>query len=525
MAGPQRGYRTRLTTASVNTIGDILASSARQYADRTAIVGYHQGLTFRAVNRLANKFANALGKLGIERGGRVGILLANRWEYAVAYFGIARAGLVSVHLPARFDQSEVEHVLATIPLEALIIDDEMRDRFGWASPFLADSRIIIAGGRTGGEVRMMASMCEEAADDPPDMPIDPDSVSSILFSARATGAPKGVLLTHRGRVLSSAIALWDFGLQADDVIAVTTPLHDTAGLHTWFQTGVLAGASTVLLTEWDPEVFVAAVSTLHVTGAFARPAQLAMLVRHPKFDPQRLASLRLIVYQGAPADPAVIAAVERALPHVRLVQNYGQTATGPMFSQQPEDRRANPRAIGRPNGRLDVALFARPGRHAVVGEIGEIATRGKHVSPGYFGDEASTRELYRAGDEWAWTGDLAVADEHGQWMFAGQTRDTIFAGGANVHPYELERIARQHPHVANCAAFGIPDPMWGELPAIAVVVKPKTQVSTRDIEALFTGAEIGQFKRPRAVFIVDALPTTADGELLRSALKNLISTR
>ncbi len=532
MACAQCARRARLNAADVNTIGDILAVSARQYADRIAIVGYYQGLTFRTIDRLANKFANALGAFGIAHGGRVGILLANRWEYPVAYFGIARAGLASVHIPARFSQSEFEHVLAAIPLDALIIDDGMRDRFNWAAPFLPDSRIIIAGGRTGGAVRMLTTLCEEASDDPPGIAIDPDSVSAILFTGSATGNPRGVLHTHGGRILSSQIALSHFGLQAGDVIAVTTPLTDADGLYTWFQPSILAGASTVLLTDWDPEVFAAAVSTLHITGAFLRPGQLGALIRHPSFDAKRLSSLRLIVLAGATIDPSLIGAIESALPHARLVQSYGRAETGPLFVQEPEVRRAHAgrspppnRArpnIGRPNGRVDAALFVSPGRRAAVGEIGEIATRGKHVSPGYVGDDAGTRELYRGGDEWAWTGDLALADEHGRWTLAGRREDTIVAGGSNVHPFELERIARQHPDVADCAAFGIADATWGELPVMALVVRPQSRVGTRDIEALFTGAQIGQFKRPRAVFIVETLPYSPDGVLRREELQKLV---
>ncbi|MFN0305320.1 MAG: class I adenylate-forming enzyme family protein [Burkholderiales bacterium] len=503
----------------MNTIGDIIAASARQYAERTAIVGYHQGLTFRAVDRLANKFANGLSALGLAPGARVGIIVSNRWEYAIAYFGIAKAGMVSVHISTRYEQGGVEQVLKSVPLEAIIIDDAMRDRIGWANPFLADARIIIAGGRTDGEMRMMTTMLEMSSDSPPEITIDPDSVSAILFTSGTTGRPKASLQTHRGRVQSSEIALWDFSLQADDVIVVASPLSHTTGLYTWFQTGVLAGASTVLLPEWDAGVFVAAVSTLHVTGAFASASQLATLIKHPGFNAQRLSSLRLIVYGGAPANPVMIAAVERTLPHVRLVQNYGQTEVGPLFSQQPADRHLNPAAIGRPNGRVDVELFVRPGRRAAIGEIGEIATRGKHVSPGYFGDDEVTRNLFRGGDDWAWTGDLAIADEQGQLTLIGRTFDTIFAGGVSVYPGELERIVQRHPNVADCAAFGMADPTWGELPAIAVVPKPRTRVSPREVEALFTGAEIGQFNRPRAVFIVESLPYTPAGKLLRSELK------
>ena len=349
--------------------------------------------------------------------------------------------------------------------------------------------------------------------------MDENGAAAILFTSGTTGYPKGAIQPHHGRFLSAQAALEDFGVTASDVLAVASPLYHAAGLCAWFQTGVLAGAAAVLLPAWDPEQFMDACAAHAITGAFAVPTQLAMLLRHPGFDRARLETLRLVVYGGAAADPALIAELERALPQVRFVQNYGQTETGPLFSQYPEDRRANPAAIGRPNKLIEVEVFAAQGRPAAVGEIGEIATRGLHVTQGYYDDADATREFFKSGDAWGWTGDLAVRDALGYLTLVGRTKDTIISGAVNIYPSELERVAAAHPDIADCAAFGLKDEVWGELPAIAVVRRPGATLSEAGVQALFEGGEIARYKRPRAVFFVESLPYTPAGKLLRGDLK------
>jgi acyl-CoA synthetase (AMP-forming)/AMP-acid ligase II len=499
--------------------GELLAASARRYAERPAVVGRGRSLTYARLDALANRCAHALLALGVQRGDRVGLLAPNLWQFPAAYFGIAKAGAISVHLPVRFAKGELEHALARVPLAALIIDGALSMQLEWVRPYLRHDRVLVIDPAPVADAVSFEALLEQASDVAPRVDIDANSAAAILFTSGTTGFPKGALQTHAGRFLSARVALTDFALSERDVLGVASPLYHAAGLYTWFQTGVLAGACAVLFDAWDPARLIDAVDRQRITGFFAVPAQLAMLRRHERFDPARLRSLRVIVYGGAPASPALIDELERSLPHVRFVQNYGQTETGPLFSQSSADRRANAAAIGRPNRTIEIGLFAAPGTPAAPGEVGEIATRGVHVTPGYFGDEPATRELYRGGDDWAWTGDLAIADAAGHLTLVGRSKDTIIAGGINVYPSEIERVARAHPAIADCAAFGLPDATWGELPALAVVVKPGCTLAADEVVALYESDEIGRFKRPRTVFFVDALPYTPAGKLLRGELK------
>ena len=508
-------HMTHAAGALPRLIGDLPGAAARRLGSKAAVIAGDRTLGYNELEQLANRFANALAGVGVAPGERVGIFLRNIGEYPIAYFGIAKAGAVSVHLPLRFVEGEFDYALRRVPLAALVIEDSMTQQIAWAARHIPEARIIRVGARTG---TSFAGLIDRAGSDAPAIAIAEESAALILFTSGTTGYPKGALQPHYGRCLSAQVAIADFGLTENDVLAVASPLYHAAGLLTWFQAGVAAGACSVLLPTWDPVTFMEAVERDRITGAFAVPAQLAMLLRHPAFDPVRLRNLRIIVFGGAPCDPKQIAELARALPGTRLVQNYGMTEIGPLFSQGPEDRSVNPSALGRPNTTLETELLAEPGRPAAIGEPGEIVTRGPHLMLGYYGDEQATREFFRSGDGWGWTGDLAVRDANGMYTLVGRTRDTIISGAVNIYPSELERVAKQHPGVADCAAFGLPDDIWGELPAIAVVSRPDTPVREEDLLALFEGTT-ARFKRPRQVFLLDALPYTLAGKLQRGELR------
>jgi len=504
-------------------IGELPRAAARRLGARVAVVAGDVSLGYDELDELSDRFANALADIGVVPGDRVGIHLRNIAEYPVAYFGIAKAGAVSVHLPLRFTEGEFDYALGRIPLAALVLEGSMTQQIAWAARHVPASRIIrVATTEIDGPT--FAGLVAGASAAAPTVSVAENSAGAVIFTSGTTGFPKGALQPHYGRCLSARVAMADFDMSDRDVLAVVTPLYHAAGLFTWYQCGVAAGACAVLMPAWDPVLLMEAVERHHITGIFAVPAQLMMLLRHPDFDASRLRTVRLVVYGGAPSDPSLIEEIERALPAARLVQNYGQTETGPIFSQPPEDRRLAPAALGRPNKMLEVEIFAEPGRPAVNGEPGEIATRGPHLMLGYYDDEKATQEFFRSGDDWGWTGDLGIRDNNGMITLVGRTRDTIISGAVNIYPSEIERVARQHPGVADCAAFGLPDATWGELPVIAVVTKSGVALQEADLLASFEG-RIARFKRPRQVFFVDSLPYTPAQKLLRGELRKHFSNK
>ena len=498
--------------------GEILARTAAQFPDRTAIVAGERRFDYRALDGAASRFAHALIRRGLEPGERVGILCGNRPEYAIAYFGIARAGGVSAHLSPRYVDDEIAHALALVEARYVIVEAPLdatvqgiRDR----TPRLTGV-IVVGDGSVPGGI-LFDEFIEGMPERDPGLALDASDPGSITFTGGTTGLPKAALLTHAARSCWARVAVHDFGLGENDVNMMAAPLYHAAGGFVWFQPTVAAGGASVLMAHWSVAEFVAEVERNGATGGFLVPAQIDMLLCDPAFEPNRLRSLKKMMFGAAPAPVALLARAEQSLPWVEFIQNFGLTETGPLITQYPADRRRNPEGLGRARDLIEVGVFTAPGVPAGPDEVGEIAARGVHLMREYVAEAGETAAFFRSGDGWGWTGDLATIEADGEITLVGRVKDVIIAGGVNIYPAEIERILAEHPHVSECAAFGVADERWGELPVAAVVAAEGADIDSHEV-AEFCAARLARHKRPRRIEVLDALPRSAAGKVLRTVL-------
>ncbi len=498
--------------------GEILARSAAQFPDRTAIIVGEQRLDYRALDQAASRFAHALIRHGLKPGERVGMLCGNRPEYAIAYFGIARAGGVSAHMSPRYLEDELVHALGVVEARYAVVEAPLdvtihgiRDQ----SPRLSDI-IVIGNGSVPGGIAF-EEMIEGMPGEDPGLALDSSDPGSITFTGGTTGLPKASLLTHAARSYWSRVAVHDFGLDENDVNMMAAPLYHAAGGFVWFQPTVSAGGASVLMTHWNVAAYIVEVERNGATGGFLVPAQIDMLLSDPAFEPNRLRSMKKLMFGAAPAPVALLARAEKALPWVAFIQNFGMTETGPLITQYPADRRRNPEALGRARDLIEAGVFTAPGVPAGPGEVGEIAARGVHLMREYVAEADETAAFFRSGDGWGWTGDLATIDADGQITLVGRVKDVIIAGGVNIYPAEIERVLAEHPHVLECAAFGVADERWGELPVAAVVAVDGAEVDANEV-ADYCAARLARHKRPRRIEVIDALPRSPAGKVLRTVL-------
>jgi acyl-CoA synthetase (AMP-forming)/AMP-acid ligase II len=498
--------------------GEILSRAAERFPERTAIIAGARRFDYRALDQAANRFAHALIRHGLKPSERVAILCGNRPEYPIAYFGIARAGGVSAHMSPRYLADEIIHALNVVdarlavveaPLDAKVAD--LRDK----TPRLAD--VIAVGDEAAPGHLSFDHMVQGMPEHDPALALDASSPGSITFTGGTTGLPKAALLTHEARSYWARVAVHDFGLGEDDVNMMAAPLYHAAGGFIWFQPTVAAGGTSVLLGHWNVAEYIAEIERTGGTGGFLVPAQIDMLLGDPAFDPEQLRSLKKLIFGAAPAPAALLERAEKALPWVEFIQNFGQTETGPLITQYPADRRRNPEALGRARDLVEAGVYTAPGVAAKPGEVGEIAARGVHLMRAYLAEPDETAAFFRSGDGWGWTGDLATVDGEGQITLVGRVKDVIIAGGVNIYPAEIERVLIEHPLVAECAAFGIPDERWGELPVAAVVATEGAEVDAEEVAA-FCAARLARHKRPRRVEVLDELPRSPAGKILRTVL-------
>jgi len=484
------------------TIGATLATAAAAYPQKTAFAMGKRSFSFSEADDLANRFANALIDAGIEPGSNVAVIGQNSLEYAIAYFGIARAGAASLHLSTRLTVDEILHCL-----------DAGKATFAVCDPSVGNIQVT---NRLSFDPEEFATRCDEMSNSDPMREAPLDTPSSASYTGGTTGFPKGGMHSARSRLTWATIALEFFDLGPDEVMALAAPMGHAAGGFIWFQPGVCAAATQVILPHWDVPAFMDAAERHDVTSTFLVPAQIRMLIDHPEFDPGRLASLRKIVYGGAPSPEGLIEEADARLPDCEFIQNYGMTEIGPLVTLYKKDRDKYPAAIGRPTERMECEIFLESGAPASIGEVGELCFRGNTLMQEYLGDPEQTAAFFRNGDGWGWTGDLAVRNEDDIISLVGRSKDMIISGGLNVYPEEIERILADLPAVQDCAVFGLPDDTFGELPAAVIVAADGT--TAEDIEAACEGL-IARHKRPRRIRLVAEIPKSPAGKVLRTVLR------
>ncbi len=475
-------------------------------------------MTFAEADREANRFANALRAAGFGKGDNIAVILPNVADYATVHFGAARSGAVLAHLSYRYAIKDQIYALDKIGAELLIHHADYTELVDAILPELPNLRRRIVVGGTASDGESLADFMAGQPTTPPAVDIAEADPYAITFTGGTTGFPKAVVVSHKGRMASALTIAVQHGLTEADRAAIVTPLFHAAGLFVWFHPLIWLGCSCSLLPVWDPEAFMDLVERDRITTVFMVPTQLNGLIRHPAFDPARLATLRNVGFAGAPMPGALIAELRELLPDIGFIENYGQSETGPMTLKTDAEFADHPDSIGRAAFNVEVDVFGPDGRPLPPGEIGEIVTRGDHLLVEYFDDPAETEALFRSGDDWLWTGDLGFRDAEGYFTLVDRSKDMIISGGENIYPKEIEDILFSHEAVSECAVFGIPDDHWGEVPAAHVVLKPGAAATADDLIA-FSLKHLARYKRPRLIEFVDEIAKTPVGKVQKHLIR------
>ena len=359
--------------------------------------------------------------------------------------------------------------------------------------------------------------------------VDDDDVAVLLYTSGTTSRPKGVMLTHG--------ALTDYVMGSNDaadgddqgVALLAAPLYHVAGL-TSLLNALWTGRRTHLLPQFEPPTWLRAVEAEQVTHAFLVPTMLAHLLDTPELAGADLSSLENITYGAAPMPPAVIRrAVEVFPPTVGFAGSYGQTeTTATVAVLTPDDHRIEGddaaratklrrlASVGRPVDDVEARVVDPLGKALDAGEVGEVQLRTARAMRGYWGSDERTRVTID--DEgWIHTGDLGFFDDGGYLFLAGRANDLIIRGGENIAPEEVEAVLYEHPDVVEAGAAGLPDEQWGERVFAAAVVRDGSSCTEAELTA-FCVERLPGHKRPEMVVLVDELPRTSTGKVVRRQL-------
>lgn len=489
-------------------VWDFLEDAAARSRDPAALTQGSRRLSYVEARDRALALAAALRAGGVRGGDRVGCLMHNDIDHLIAYFGVAAAGAVLVSLNTRLTDGEQRDILEHSGARWLVHDEAHALRAGVLE-------------------RELLRVPELGAPDAPRTPLGADEPAQLYYTSGTTGAPKGVVLTHRNVCTHARAAILELGLDDRDCWSHVAPMFHLADAWATFAVTAVGGRH-VFLPRFAPTAALDLLVKERVTITNLVPTMLNLMVKEPGAA-DRSYALRVMLSGGAPIAPDVVSRILETF-GCDYVQTYGMTETSPYLTLSilPPALAALPRSqqlawkckTGRPFHGVELQVVAEDGAPVPAdgATVGEIRVRGETVTPGYWQDEEATAAAF---DEQGFlrTGDLANVDAHGFVDIVDRKKDVIKTGGESVFSVEVEHTIYDHPAVLECAVFGKPDETWGERVVAAVVRRPAAHVTGDELIA-FCRSRLAGYKSPKEVVFLDALPRTGSGKIQKRALRD-----
>ena len=473
-------------------------------------------MTYGELAHQARQLAQRL-LVDLTPGDRLALWSANNREWIMAQLAAALAGVVLVPINPALTESEARLILSSSGARLLLAGPTWRGR---------DLEAMAATlARTVPHLPVHALMewvrVSGDTDDAAELPtVSPDDLMLIQFTSGTTGTPKGAMLTHLVGTNVGPLSHGALGLSEDDVICSPLPFHHVGGSVCTVLATLLRGATYVVLPGFDVEQTLTTLRRAQVTFFGGVPTMmLALLERIGKTCPD-LPALRMSMVGGSMVAPALVAAIEEGF-GIEVANGYGQSEAPVCLQTRPGDSAVvKAETIGRANPHREVAVLDPHGLPVPRDAVGELCVRGELVMSGYWIERDALPSSPFDDSGWLHTGDLAAQDSDGVVRLHGRLRDVIIRGGENIYPAEVEAVLSTHPHIAEVAVVGAPDPRWGEVP-VAFVRTTVADVDPAELEA-FARAQLASFKVPRAWHQIDEFPLTASGKIQKYRLSELL---
>jgi long-chain acyl-CoA synthetase len=502
---------------SFENLREMLEARARAAPEKVFLFSEADGrrFTYREFDAAVNRAANMLHALGVGRGDAVSLLLPNGAEYVVAYFACFKLGALAGPVNSLLKPEEMAYVVGNSEAKVLLHH----------SQFAGQVEALRAGSGTLRETVVFddeRAAAEEFSREPGAWgasPLSRDDEAIIIYTSGTTGRPKGCLLTH-GNLLANArqIVEW-LGFTGDDRLLTVMPLFHMNAVSVTTASALYAGGSTVVSPRFSASRFWQIVGDYEITSFGSVATMLSMLLaKYPGGVPEGSGakSLRFAMCGSAPVPAEVLRRFEETFGCL-VVEGYGLSESTCRSTFNPPDARRRPGSCGMAIGN-EMRVVDEDDRELPDGEAGEIVMRGENVFKGYFRNDEATARAFRGG--WFHTGDVGYRDAEGFFHIVDRKSDMIIRGGENIYPREIDELLYRHPAVAEAAAFGVPDELYGEEVAAFVVLKEGGGASGDEIAAYCRG-HLADFKCPKAVRVVAALPKGPTGKVLKRELRTL----
>lgn len=490
-----------------------LRTQAEKYGEKPFLFGEETSISYRAFDRLTDRIAAGLYKLGVGRGDHVAVLHPNSVQTLLSYFSIIKAGGVVVPINPVYTPREVRFILNNSEAKGLIVHEDF-------SPLIEEikdeiplvKQIIVRKGREtierAFENRVGTSLSTlEQAD------LHPDDAAIMFYTSGTTGSPKGVILTHRNFCFGGPNVAQNYGLREEDVTIAVLPLVHVFCVASPFFGSLSSGGSMVVLEKFKTESVFEAIAKYKVTWFPGVPTMFIYLLNGLAENRHDLSSLRMGLSGGASLPVEVLKEWEEKFKAI-VIEVYGLTESTGLVTANPVYGIRKPGSIGIAVSGVAAKVVDKEGNELPPGGIGELIFKGPNATRGYFKLPQETVEKIR--DGWVYTGDHAWRDEDGYFYIVGREKELIISGGYNIYPREIEEVLHGFPGVNEVAVIGVPDPIKGEVPTAFVALKAGFE-ATEEKLLDYCRKNLAPYKIPQIRFM-EELPKNTTGKIMKKGL-------
>ena len=496
-------------------IAQNIERATRHFPDAPAICFEGQTISYRALSAAVDRAAHGLVALGVAPGDRVALFLPNIPAFAIAYLATVRLGAIAVSVNSMLTADELRYVLSDAGARALFTTEALLPA---VEPLVGEliraSHVIICEGvaATGYPTLDSLGASEDAPFPMCDM--DRDAPAAILYTSGTTGQQKGATLSH-GNVVSNMYATGHaLHVRPSDCLLLFLPLFHCFGQNFIMNTAFNSGATISLHRRFTPDAVLAALASDEVTIFPAVPTVYIALL-NADVAPAQLAGVRYY-FSAAATMPVEVANRWRETYGAAIYEGYGLTETSP-FASYNHEWRHRPGSVGTPLENVEMQVFDPEDRAVPAETWGEIVIKGPHVMLGYWNRPTESAEALRGG--WFHTGDIGYMDADGYFYLVDRVKDMINSAGFKIWPREVEEVLYRYPGVKECAVVGIPDAYKGEL-AHAYIVPTAPGAVQPDALLAYCRAHLATYKVPEALIVVDELPKSSTGKILKRVLRS-----
>lgn len=486
-----------------------LERSAFFFPERPALVEDDREITYERLNEQANRVATGLIRMGVQPGDHVGLCAANSAQWVAFYFGVLKAGAVVVALSSLLKREELTLLVSHSRPRMIYCDNEKLNDVDSLRSTGAVERVISPGGELSFDGLLHAGSSSFTTVDR-----DRSDTAAILYTGGTTGTPKGVMLTHENiGTAIQAVVFVERSSEKERALCFLPFNHVFGQMHIMNAT-ILSSGCLELLPGFDLERVLDLLSSGRVNKFFAVPTVYVRLLGLDRLR-ERLGSVRYC-FSAAAIMPGELVRQWKERTGLSIYEAYGMTEAAPVVTYNHYHRHVVG-SVGTEVPGVEIQIRDQQGNLAEAGCPGEICVRGRNITKGYLDDPEGTRAAFWDGG-WFRSGDIGVFDNDGYLYVVDRLKDMVITGGENVYPREVEEVLYTLPEVRECAVVGLPDQEWGERVTAFIVPGADEKIDTGTLN-LYLKERLSAFKVPKQYVIVNDLPKSAAGKILKRELK------